>query len=91
MLKGERRSDLDTIRQTSSVHAVHCKPPDRQEERVDKQNAVEELERNAKLNWPYKLKLLNEYVAYHDKFVEMLLQFENRWDCHLGLLTTVQH
>lgn len=74
-----------------SIHAIHYKPPERRDELVDKHNPVRDLEGSENLNWCKKFQLSVEYFACLQKFVEMLVRFENMWDGPLKLLKERQH
>lgn len=64
---------------TSSVHAIHYMPIGRQDKQVNRLIAEKESDGNANLNWWDELQRTKEYIAYHERFVEMLSQFENMW------------
>lgn len=64
---------------TSSVHAVHDKPPERPNEQVDRHDALIEIDEDGNVNWRDELQVPKNYVTYCHKFVKMLAQFENMW------------
>lgn len=71
---------------TKSIHAVYYKPLKHRAEQMDRHDAVKESEGNAGIDWRDELKLQNKYVAYRHLFVNVLAQFENTRDSHLGQL-----
>lgn len=77
MHDGEGRTGLDATQVNSSVHGVYYRPLERRNGRVDRHNAEKEVDGIPNLNWRYKLQVPDAYVAYPQRFVEMLPQFEN--------------
>lgn len=76
---------------SSSVHAIHYRPPGSRDEQVDQHNAVKFSDCNENLNWQLELQVPNEYVAYRHKFVPILSQFARMWDGHLQSIETAEH
>lgn len=77
-------------RSTHWVHTVHFKKSERREEKVDRHKAVKVSDRNANLNLQDESHVTIKYAAYRHKVVEMLGQFQNMWDIHLGSIKAVQ-
>lgn len=58
---------------------------------MSRQNAVKEVHGKENLNWQDELQVANEYVAYRQKFFEMLAQFDYMYDDLLWSIKALQH
>lgn len=80
MMRTRLQSKKFNFNAEPTVNAVRYKPLECHNEQADSYSAMNGSEEILETDWCEELTLQDEYSAYRDKFISVLVQFESMWD-----------
>lgn len=76
----------------SHVSAVHYKSAGEKQSQMSRHTEIQNAySSRLAQDWRHKANLSNKYPAYLDKFISMLIEFQSKWDGHLGCVSVARH